>query len=273
MEIALREGHVTPIRSMIVDEEPLARERIRSLLAAQPDVQIVAECASGRQAVEACRLHQPDLMFLDVQMPELDGFGVLEELSSNGGKERMPAVIFVTAYGQYALRAFEVRALDFLLKPFDDERFHDAMERARQQLRISAAGRGAARTTHRRLLALVEDMKGRAKTQDRLVVRSGGRVFFLRTSEIDWIEAASNYVRLHVGSSSHLLRETMNGIEARLDPARFLRIHRSTIVNLERVRQLEPWFHGDYAVILEDGTRLTLSRGHREKLDRLMSLA
>jgi two-component system LytT family response regulator len=275
------------IRTMIVDDEPLARERLRSLLARQPDVQVVGEFGSGRQAMHAVQEHHPDLLFLDVQMPEVDGFGLLEALEEkfgekkgrgnghgNGnGKQAMPVVIFVTAYDQYALRAFEVHAFDYLLKPFDDQRFHEALERARQQLQLALSGREESVVVHRRLLSLVQEMKNRSKPMERLVVRSAGRVFFLRTEEIDWIEAASNYVRLHVAQNSHLLRETMNGIEGRLDPDKFLRIHRSTIVNVDRIKELQPWFHGDYAVILSDGTRLTLSRSHREKLQKLFSHA
>ncbi len=267
------------IRTMIVDDEPLARERIRGLLSRQPDVQVVGECSNGKQALQAMEEQHPDLLFLDVQMPEVDGFGLIEALEdgnghANGsGKKKMPVVVFVTAYDQYALRAFEVHALDYLLKPFDDQRFHEALERARQQLQLALSGREESVVVHRRLLSLVQDMKNRTKPMERLVVRSSGRVFFLRTEEIDWIEAASNYVRLHVGQTSHLLRETMNGIESRLDPDKFLRIHRSTIVNVDRIKELQPWFHGDYAVILADSTRLTLSRSHREKLQKLFARA
>jgi len=186
---------------------------------------------------------------------------------------RLPVVVFVTAYDQYALRAFEVNALDYLLKPFDEERFLQALERARKQVHLAGieeAGNGESATPGRRFLSIVRDVQTPAKPLERLVVRSGGRVFFLRTEEIDWVEAASNYVRIHAGADSHLLRETMNGIETRLDPEKFLRIHRSTIVNIERVAELQPWFHGDYAVTLRNGTRLTLSRGHRDKLQQLL---
>lgn len=260
------------IRTMIVDDEPLARERLRSLLSREPGVQLIGECANGRQALAHFEQHKPHLMFLDVQMPGLDGFSLLNELERRSAKEEMPFVIFTTAYDQYALRAFEVHALDYLLKPFDDERFHEAFDRARTQLQLTLNGNGNGEgVVHRKLLSLVEDMKSRGRSVERMVVRSGGRVFFLRTEEIDWIEAASNYVRLHVGANSHLLRETMNGIEGRLDGDKFLRIHRSTIVNVDRIKELQPWFHGDYSVILTDGTRLTLSRSHREKLQKLLN--
>ncbi|MGH9579376.1 MAG: LytR/AlgR family response regulator transcription factor [Terriglobales bacterium] len=262
-----------PIRALIVDDEPLARERIRSLLQSEPDVQVAGECADGRKALAAIRKQAPDLLFLDVQMPELDGFGVLKAL----GAEHMPAVIFVTAYDQYALKAFDAHALDYLLKPFDRERFHRALQRARGHLK-----RDRTEALSEQLQSLIEYLKVDPKcaalnggnsgsaTPDRLVVKSGGRVFFLKTSEVDWVEAAGNYARLHVAKDSHLLRETMSGLESRLDASRFLRIHRSTIVNVERIKELQPWFHGDYVVILHDGTRLTLSRGYRECLQGLL---
>jgi two-component system LytT family response regulator len=266
---------MTTIKTLIVDDEPLSRERIRSLLEPQPDVEIVGEFGDGRQALSALQSVRPDLLFLDVQMPDLDGFGLLEAMHSVNDSGRLPVVVFVTAYDQYALRAFEVHALDYLLKPFDDERFLQALDRAKKQIYLSgfsdANGPRDDGNLNRRFLSLVQDLKSRAKPVERLVVRSGGRVFFLRADELDWIEAASNYVRLHVGSDTHLLRETMNGIESRLAPDKFLRIHRSTIVNIERVKELQPWFHGDYSVILHDGTRLTLSRGHRDKLQQFLA--
>jgi two-component system LytT family response regulator len=249
------------IRTFIVDDEPLARQRLRRLLETEADIEVAGECADGRQAVAALRQDLPDLLFLDVQMPLLDGFGVLEEL----GAEHMPVVIFVTAYDRYALRAFEVHALDYLLKPFDRERFRKALERARAQLR-----RHQHQEVNQRLLALLADVRETRKPLDRLVIKSGGRVCFVRTEEIDWIEAAGNYLRLHVGPEVHLLRETMSRLESRLDPRQFPRIHRSTMVNLERIQELQPSFHGDFIVVLRDGTELTLSRGYREKLQELL---
>ncbi len=245
------------ISALIVDDEPLARERIRTLARGDPEIEIAGECSDGRAAVAAIRKLAPQLLFLDVQMPDLDGFGVLEAI----GPEHMPVTIFVTAYDQYALRAFEVHALDYLLKPFDRERFEKALARAKRQIRRSDD------ELHERLLALLEDLKPGQKYLERLVIKSGGRIFFLRAEEIDWIEASGNYVRLHAGKESHLLRDTMNGIEARLDPARLVRVHRSTIVNLDRIKELHPWFRGDHVIILRDGTRLTLSRSCREKLE------
>ena len=245
------------IRALVVDDEPIARERVLSLLQQEEDMEVVAECGDGPQAVSAIQHHTPDLVFLDVQMPGLDAFGVINAI----GAERMPTVIFITAYDEYALRAFEVHALDYLLKPFGRERFRETLKHARASLERRRAG-----DLGRRLLALVNDIKPEAPKLDRLVVKSGGRVFFLRTDDLDWIEAAGNYVRLHVGQDGHLLRETMNSIEARLNPETFFRIHRSHIVNIERIKELQPWFNGEYVVILRNGTRLTLSRGYREKL-------
>ena len=249
------------IKVLVADDEPLARERLSGLLGQEPDIEVVGQARDGEEAVTAIHDDSPDLVFLDVQMPQMSGFDVIEAV----GSDKMPPVIFVTAYDQHALKAFQVRALDYLLKPFDRERFRDALSRARKQLERDENG-----DLGRRLLALVKDLRRDQPKSDRLVVKSGGRLFFLRTDEIDWVEAAGNYVRLHVGPGSHLLRETMNAIEGRLDPEKFFRIHRSRIVNMERIQELQPWLNGEYAVLLRTGTRLTLSRGYREKLqDRL----
>jgi two-component system LytT family response regulator len=251
------------IRTVIADDEPLARERLRALLDAEPDIEVARECRDGNEAVAAIRAESPDLVFLDVQMPELDGFGVIETV----GVENMPAIVFVTAYDEYALQAFEVNAVDYLLKPFDRERFQKALARARAHV-----GRQAD-DINRRLLALIQGLKVPQGYLERLVIRSSGRIFFLKAEEIDWIEAAGNYVRLHTGKESHLLRETMNSLEQKLDPARFLRIHRSTIVRIDRIAELQPLFHGDYVVVLQGGTRLTLSRGYRERLSGILDQA
>jgi two-component system LytT family response regulator len=249
------------IKVLVADDEPLARERLTGLLSQEPDIEVVGQARDGEEAITAIHDDTPDLVFLDVQMPQMNGFDVIEAV----GTDKMPLVIFVTAYDQHALKAFQVRALDYLLKPFDRERFKDALQRARKQLEREENG-----DLGRRLLALVKDLRRDQPKSDRLVVKSGGRLFFLRTDEIDWVEAAGNYVRLHVGPGSHLLRETMNAIEGRLDPEKFFRIHRSRIVNMERIQELQPWLNGEYAVLLRTGTRLTLSRGYREKLqDRL----
>ncbi len=248
---------MSKIRTLVVDDEPMARERVVSLLQQEDDVDVVGECSDGTQAVAAIQNQSPDLVFLDVQMPGYNAFEVIEAV----GVDRMPPVIFVTAYDEYALKAFEVHALDYLLKPFGRDRFQQTLEHARRQVERRRAG-----DLGRKLLALVNDIKPEPSRLERLVVKSGGRVFFLRTDEIDWIEAAGNYVRLHLGSESHLFRETMNNMEARLDGRQFVRIHRSRIVNSDRVKEMQPWFNGEHVVILQNGTKLTLSRGYRDKL-------
>ena len=244
-----------------MDDEPLARERIRRLLQKEADIEIVGECADGNEALAAIGEQQPDLVFLDVQMPELDGFGVLEQL----GRGATPAIVFVTAHDRFALRAFEVHALDYLLKPFDGERFRKALERARDRIQHRQTG-----DLSRRISDLLADFKSGAPPQNRLAVKSGGRVLFLKIEDIDWVEAADNYVNLHIGNEAHLHRETMTAMEGKLPADKFMRVSRSTIVNIERIKELQPLFHGEYAVILRNGTRLTLSRSHREELNRLL---
>jgi two-component system, LytTR family, response regulator len=245
------------MRVLIVDDEPLARERLRDLLENDAEVEIVGECADGPSAVTAIRSREPDLVFLDVKMPGHDGFRVVEEV----GADRMPVTVFVTAFDKFALKAFEVRALDYLLKPFDRDRFEAALGRAKEQFR-----RRQEEEVRDRLDELLTEVRGERKPLERIAVKSSGSVYFLRAEEIDWVEAAGNYSRLHVGKTTHLLRETMTALESKLDPKRFLRIHRSTIVNIERVRELQPYFHGDYIVLLDDGTELTLSRNYRQRL-------
>ncbi len=249
------------IRTLIVDDEALARDGVRIHLQQQPDFEVVGEAEDGTAAVNAIRELDPDVVFLDVQMPGLDGFGVLREL----GAAALPEIVFVTAYDQFALQAFEAHALDYLLKPFDAERFGASLDRVRRQL---TSRRRA--SVDDRLAALLADLDQRPQFLERVAVRSGSRIVILRTADIDWIEAAANYVKLHANGRSYLLRETMSGIERSLDPERFLRIHRSTIVNLDRVRELEPLFQGDYLVLLQDGTRLTSSRGYRDNMQRLL---
>jgi two-component system LytT family response regulator len=249
---------------LIADDEPLARERLRTLLQDEPGMEIVGEAGDGITAAESIIALKPDIVFLDVQMPGADGFDVIEAV----GAEQMPFVIFVTAFDRYALRAFDVHALDYLLKPFDRERFRQSIARARQQMtRVGGAD------VERRIAALMDDLRPAKQKSDRFVVKSGGRIFFVRTSEIDWIEAAGNYVKLHVGGDTHLIRETMNAVEGRLSPEAFVRIHRCHIVNIEQVRELQPWFNGEYVVFLKNGTRLTLSRGYRERLQERVGKA
>jgi two-component system LytT family response regulator len=248
-------------RVLIADDEPLARERLKMLLDGQEGLEIVAECHDGPSAIEAIKRNRPDLVFLDVQMPGANGFEVVSAL----GTEDLPLFVFVTAFDKYALKAFDVHALDYLLKPFDRDRFLQALGRARQQLDGPSNG-----DLRRRLLALVRDLEPAPPRLERFVIKSGGRVFFVRADEIDWIEAAGNYVKLHVGNETHLFRETMNAVEAQLPRETFYRIHRCHIVNIERVKELQPWFNGEYVVFLRTGARLTLSRGYREKLqDRI----
>jgi two-component system, LytTR family, response regulator len=245
------------VRVLIADDEPLARQRLLMLLALEDWVEVVADCQDGPSTMTAIETLRPDLVFLDVEMPGASGFELIEAI----GPERMPFVIFVTAFDNYALRAFDVHALDYLLKPFDRDRFKDALTRARAQLERRTNGE-----LERRLLQLMHGLKPPAHPLERFVVKASGRVFFVRASEIEWIDAAGNYVKLHVGAETHLFRETMNAVEAKLDPDLFFRIHRSHIVNIERVKELQPWFNGEYVVCLKSGARLTLSRGYREKL-------
>jgi two-component system LytT family response regulator len=252
------------IRTLLVDDEPLARERLRKLLEAEPDIDLIGECADGQEALEKIRNESPDLLFLDIQMPELDGFGVIAQLEES----QRPAVIFVTAYDRFALKAFEVHALDYLLKPFDRDRFQTALGRARTLAKQRQSGELNQQLSS--LLAGLKSDKPETKYLDRLAIRSEGRVLFFKTEDIDWIEAADNYVSIHIGSESHLHRETMASLENKLPPHRFIRISRSTIVNLERIKEMQPMFHGDYVVILKNGTRLNLSRNYRDKLNQLL---
>ena len=245
------------IRALIVDDEPLARARIRRFLAGEKDVEIVGESGDGGAAVADVKRLKPDLMFLDIQMPEAAGFQVVEELAG----EQMPVVIFVTAYDRYAIQAFDVHAIDYLLKPYTRDRFSRAVDRARKQL--SNASRS---DFDQRLMSLLEHAAGgETRHLQRLMIKSSGRIYFIKADEVDWIGAEGNYVNLHVGRETHLLRETMSHLATKLDPEKFVRIHRSTIVNVDRVKELQPLFSGDYVAILHDGTQLNLSRAYREK--------
>ena len=259
------------IRVLVVDDEPLARSGVCELLQRDSDVEVIGEAASGSEAVEALRDLKPDLVMLDVQMPGMSGFDVIRAI----GPEQMPAVVFVTAFDQFAVRAFEVNAVDYLLKPFDDERFSQTVARAKRVIRQAHAGELSRRLAE--LLVNTGNSSAPAPAPvpeqgyaDRLVVKSSGRVFFLRTDELDWIEAADYYVKLHTGGKTHLLRETMNTLESRLDPRKFFRVHRSAIVHLDRIRELQPYFRGEHVLILQDGTKLKLSRARREKLEAVL---
>jgi two-component system LytT family response regulator len=250
------------IRTLVVDDEPVARARVLSLLRNETDIEVVGECSNGPQAVSVIEATAPDLVFLDVQMPEMDGFALARTLGRD-----MPAVVFVTAYDEYALQAFEIHALDYLLKPFSAERFKSALTHVRQHIAKRQAAAGG-----RQLATLLPPMQQPAPDQerrerrDRLVIKSSGRIYFVRIQDIDWCEASGNYVRLHIGQQTHMVRGTMSHLESQLDAAQFVRIHRSAIVNVERIQELRSSFNGEYLITLNDKTRLTLSRGYRDGL-------
>lgn len=246
-----------------MDDEPLARERMLALLKGYPEFECIGQCGDGVSAVEVIREQLPDLVLLDVQMPELDGFGVLAALAGS----KLPAIVFVTAHDRFALKAFEVHAVDYLLKPFDKERLQIALKRASDLLKRDQAGE-----LSQRLTALLADVRPTAKPRgiERIAVKSSGRVTFVKVEDIDWIESSDNYVNLHAGTESHLHRETMSSLEGQLPPDKFMRISRSTIVNLDCIKELQPMFHGEYSVILRNGTKLTLSRSYRDRLDHLL---
>jgi len=249
------------LRTIIADDESLARKKLRILLSSEPGVEIVAECSDGKQTLAALRTNKPDLLLLDIQMPDMDGFGVLRAIPADD----MPVVIFTTAYDQYAVRAFEAHALDYLLKPFDQERLHHAINRARAEY-LKTRDREA---TYR-ILDFLTHAKPEPQIDGRLAFRTGGRVVFLSLDEIDWLSAAANYVTLRVGAESYLIREGIGHISERLDPSKFVRIHRSTIVNIERIKQVEAVNSGEYIVVLKDGKQLSCSRGYRAGLQQLI---
>jgi two-component system LytT family response regulator len=246
------------IRALIVDDERLAREAIRDLLLADGEFQVAGECEDGSQAVRAIEELCPDAVFLDVQMPVLDGFAVIEAV----GVERMPWTVFVTAYDQYALKAFEAQALDYVLKPFDEDRFGRVLQRLKRQ--VQAAGESGRGQRFRELIRGVRPESG-----GRIAIKSGGRVVFVRRDEILWFGASGNQVKVRTSGETLAIRETIKNLESRLDGDRFVRIHRSTIVNVEHVREIRPWYTGEYVVVMGDGHELTLSRGYRANLPRL----
>jgi two-component system LytT family response regulator len=261
---------MTAIRTLIVDDMPPARSRVRRALAKADDFEVIGECGDGAAAITSIRELQPDLVFLDVQMPEIDGFGVVAALEPS---ER-PVILFVTAHDEYALRAFEVHALDYLLKPFDNERFERALERVREQVRLRQ-GQGVDRRLESLLKQLRPDTRYKQLRPDtrylrRIAVKARGRTRLINVADIDWIGAEGNYLNLHVGSETHLIRETMATIEQQLDPDRFARIHRSTIVNLDRVSEISPLFNGDQSIRLANGEELTASRSHYDNLKSLL---
>lgn len=254
---------MSKMRAVVVDDEPFARQRVRRLLDSEADVEIVGEAGNGVDAVTVINQTSPDLLFLDVQMPGRDGFGVLDELPA----EKTPLVVFLTAYDKYAVRAFEAAALDYLLKPFEPERFAKAVARARAQLeqaRDGVASSGPDSAVAEKLEPASE--AGKQNYLERVVIRANGRVFFRRADEIDWVEAYGNYVRLHIGGAAYLLRETISSLEAQLDPQKFARLHRSTLVQTDRIREILPQLNGQSKAVLRDGTRLTISRRYRRRL-------
>jgi two-component system LytT family response regulator len=254
---------VTDVRVVVADDEPLVRRGLRAFLDGEPGLTLRGEARNGLEAVDLIRAERPDLVFLDVQMPELDGFGVLEALEGMP----MPVVVFVTAYDEYAIRAFDVHAVDYLLKPFDEERFRIALTRARARL-----GERRAHSLDERLEAVLSELRAREQYVDRLLVKNDGRVMVLQVEDVDWIEAADNYARVHTSRGRYLLREPIKTLERKLNPRHFARVHRSAIVNLARVRELQPLFGGEYVIILSTGAKLTLSRGYRDAFrDRLGS--
>jgi len=243
------------LQAIIVDDESPARDRVRDLLAGEPDINIAAECNGGREAITAIGTHRPDLLFLDIQMPEVNGFDVLRALPA----KHLPAVIFTTAYNEHALEAFEVHALDYLLKPFRVARFNAALQRAREHLHTRHAG-----DTDARILALLERFRPVPAYTTRFVIKGASRVVIVKAEDVDLIESAANYALLHVGDKTHVLRETMRSLDEHLDPARFVRISRSAIVNIERIKELQPMARAEYVVILNTGKKVTMTRGIRE---------
>jgi two-component system LytT family response regulator len=248
-------------RVLIVDDEPLARDRIRELLKDDREIQIIGEARNGREAIEAINANAPDLVFLDVQMPDINGFEVLNALNL----KRLPLIIFVTAFDQHAVRAFEVHAIDYLMKPYDRQRFAKALDHAKCQMKqpLRTADTGG-------IIRLLEELKTGVRYLERFAIKTGEKVLFVRAAEVDSIEAEGNYLRLNVAHGSHLMRETINSIEAQIDPRRFVRIHRSTIVNMNRVKELQAWARGEYRVVLHSGASFKLSRGYREHFDNLI---
>jgi two-component system LytT family response regulator len=247
------------IRTLIVDDEPLARSLLAKFLASDPEIEIIGECGDGCTAVERIESSTPDLVFLDVQMPELDGFGVLQAIEP----VKLPNIVFVTAHDQFALKAFEVHAIDYLLKPFDRERFQHALARAKRQIALQKRA-----LVNEELVRLLAERSERMCHPTRLLVKTDGRVFFVQTAEVLWIEAQGNYAALHVAERSYLMRQTMTSFEKQLDPEKFQRIQRSAIVNLDTIRELQPLTRGEYHVLLKNGTKLKLNRRYRKSFSR-----
>jgi len=249
------------IRVVIADDELLARKFIRRMLKQDAEVEIVAECSNGAEAVAMIRKEKPDLVFLDVQMPEMNGFAVLDAVRL----DHLPEIIFTTAYESYAIRAFELHALDYLLKPFDQVRFKAALKYAKERFHSQQDDEKQIQ-----IGTLLESIRAQREYLDRIIIRADGRITFLHTREIDWIEADDKYVHLHTGKSAKMVRQTLTAIESQLDPKKFVRVHRSAMVNVDRVKELQPLFNGEHSLILESGTRLTLSRKYKDKLFEIL---
>jgi two-component system LytT family response regulator len=249
------------VRTLIVDDEPFARRRLTALLADEPDLEVIGEAGSGTSAVHAIAHDRPDLVFLDVQMPGLDGFEVLRATSA----AHQPFVIFVTAHDEHAIRAFDVQALDYLLKPVVEARFRESVRRAVSRLRD-----GSRKDYSREIAKFLDRVSASPERAARIPVKRDGRVNFVPVHEIDWVDADGDFVRLHAGKAVHTLRETMAQIEAKLPSETFVRVHRSVIVNVERIREVQPWFKGDYVLILHDGTKVRSGRTYREKVQALI---
>jgi two-component system, LytTR family, response regulator len=252
------------MKILIVDDEPLARERIREMLKKQTDIESIAEAANGGEAVKHIKTHQPDIVFLDIQMPDIDGFQVLEKLGEKT-LSQIPAIIFVTAFDQHALRAFEFHALDYLLKPFDRDRFAETFRRAKAQINNRTDG-----DSNQRILSLLEQMNAAPEYLEWLTIKKDERIRLFKTEDIHWIEAQGNYVLLKFAENSELLRETMDGIETQLNPQIFIRIHRSAIININHIKELQVWRRGEYRVVMKGGKSFTLSRGYRSRFDAFL---
>lgn len=252
------------IKAVIVDDEALARARLRRMLQKDPDVEIISECSGGEEALATLNRTWPDVIFLDVQMPGFDGFRVLEALARRPSKF-LPHIVFITAHNQYAIRAFEVFALDYILKPFNEARLQKALSRVKNQVHLQETS-----SLKDSVSALLHEVRSQSQFVDHLAIKEDGRIMIVRAKDIDWIEAETKYVRFHVGKESHLMRESLTSLEERLDPKRFVRIHRSAIVNVSRIKELHPLFHGDFHIILQNGTTLTLSRTYRKNLEHRM---
>jgi len=250
------------IKALIVDDEPLARDRIREMLKEHPEVEVIGEARNGQEAVDFVANQNPDLVFLDIQMPDLDGFDVLQKLNA----PQLPLIIFVTAYDQYALRAFDVHAVDYLTKPFDRERFAEAVDHAKVFMK------GAREPDTARILNMLQELRAGSRYLERFAIKNGETLFFVRAVDVNAIEAQGNYVRLNLANSSHLLRDTLNNIESQINPRMFVRIHRRTIVNIDRIKEVQTWARGEYRVVLVTGAHYTLSRGYRQHFEKFIKL-